>query len=569
MNKGAAIISLSNFLLKSSSESVASLAQVVDCSKLCTIPISVHVRMATGFNEVEDEFLCDLDEGALIMRNSISSSPHWWPTGPQSLEAVIGIAESQVCSLFRAADALGLLSVVQLNLRRVLELGIVLSSCYSGCGTFEFAAHMYLSTVAKVVQIPHGCMTPLVVWSATEKNPIGQKALLGHTDSTRCKHCFSNLMDRVCTWDRNRLIAIYDIVRGFYTRAEELFKDGLATKAYLAKMRNQLGVKLTAQCSAILSAAEFNTHAYCIVCKQLCPLTPRSDPSLCGRYWIEAAGSNCFPFSRQNTVARLGLVDFSTVLVLVWAYSCKSYAPDGLIHECVPTFPEELLLGCLLEQTSGGRYEATAQVFSPTDLGVPAARLRKFARFSLLPRCSTIDLPFADCFYRSRNVDLSVYMDVAAVPQGADVEYTASRLAKKEAFQLKCIELGLCNSDASTWHQNGVVANCSDHADGPWFNVAFRQHPTVCRSSRFFNLALDRQVLLQELWMVNGFPHPAAAQLLPATKNYLPPPSLVMHDDVKGVGKLSESEQRHLIGNCMHVTAIGSVFLQHVACVAW
>ena len=150
----------------------------------------------------------------------------------------------------------------------------------------------------------------------------------------------------------------------------------------------------------------------------------------------------------------------------------------------------------------------------------------------------------------------------------ADAEYTATRLARKENFQLKCIEFGLCSSDASTWHRNGVVANCSDTADGPWGHVFFRQHPTVCRSSRFYNVALDRPVLLQELWMVNGFPHPAAAQLLPATKTDFPFPSLVMHDDVKGVGKLSDSEQRHLIGNCMHVAAIGSICLQHVASVA-
>ena len=83
-----------------------------------------------------------------------------------------------------------------------------------------------------------------------------------------------------------------------------------------------------------------------------------------------------------------------------------------------------------------------------------------------------------------------------------------------------------------------------------------------------FSMSLGRPLYLSELWLCQGFPHPACTAISERLRGYFPFPNLVAdtgdtgHDEVQ---RLSANGQRDLIGNSMHWAQLGSWLLYCLA----
>eukprot|EP00974_Lingulodinium_polyedra_P052802 5076993-Lingulodinium_polyedra.AAC.1 len=106
---------------------------------------------------------------------------------------------------------------------------------------------------------------------------------------------------------------------------------------------------------------------------------------------------------------------------MIWAYSTRYYEPDTILQENVLRFPEDELMAIigdfqpgvikdlktrpLMKEEVGDkqrRYSLQVQSFSPTQLGIPSQRWRKYTALHLQPWVATeFRVSFQDlCFRR-------------------------------------------------------------------------------------------------------------------------------------------------------------------------
>lgn len=201
------------------------------------------------------------------------------------------------------------------------------------------------------------------------------------------------------------------------------FSEAVATlsETYLSALR------------AILEGAEFRDVAWCYRHNEFCPVTPRHQMECRPMIWCDGSGSICCPWSTMG--ARNMWLDRATLAFLTWCFSTRYYEPDCIIHECVVGFPEQMLEdifgpnsgGALLMKSPRARppiaskegYLVRSHVWSPSDLGIPSNRPRKYTSMHLrraLTHDTVNDVAMATVFYRRLQVDASVYL---AAPESA------------------------------------------------------------------------------------------------------------------------------------------------------
>lgn len=374
--------------------------------------------------------------------------------------------------------------------------------------------------------------------------------------------------------------------------------------------------------------------AWCLRHAQLCPITPRHSVEFQGRLWVEGSGSTCCPWSPMGQ--RTCWLDSATLPFFVWAYSTRFYEPDAAIHECVPGFPEEILQhifsplaghavpkspfarACPDPQMGG--YVVRTLKWSPTDLGIPSNRPRKYTSMHLRSSLTsgTIDeLDIPSIFYRQLRADASVYFAAPASVQRLEFEEVAAKAAAQrspervvddpvvpglagssaamlssadyvrlEGYMVTAQNRGLCRvaSDGeSSWFGRRVaianIAQTPGHGDIKW-----RAMPALLRRSKLVNLVDGRFIFAAEHWLVQGFPHPAFPAVDDGMKKYFPCTELVADgilgsSDGSGSGSgafsrrrhrpLASSAQRVLTGNAMHWAQIGIWFLVVLAQGPW
>lgn len=117
-------------------------------------------------------------------------------------------------------------------------------------------------------------------------------------------------------------------------------------------------------------------------------------PEYAQMVWCEGAGTVCKPFSTMAT--NPPWLDPSTLSTLMWAFSTRFDEPRHIHHECVTPFQHEVFIG-RCSQTEGVLKDPMAKplplgvesqgyihqvkVFSPTVVGVPSERTRKYTHF--------------------------------------------------------------------------------------------------------------------------------------------------------------------------------------------
>jgi hypothetical protein len=518
----------------------------------------------------------------------------WYPLGPQNLSEVVHIVEDQVRALLEACDLR--CPAARENLKDFARRDMVITSSYSGAGTFEVAVSMYMTTLSEQLGLPSESRGKVSMYAAWDISKASQKVLRSHRLETRPKHLFGDLTERLEGSDRDRLAAILSDCMEKYQIGRRQFEDGFLTLQGKKDLRVALGRKLVLELSSELESMEFKTTAWCLMCKNQCPISPRWDPEFKGTYWCEAAGTNCQPFSTANHDAG-GWLDESTLIALVWVYSMRYFQPDTILRECVvgasmAPFEGPLAASDVVKcprsasvtsdmsdsvfdrsdrdsgKDEGDAYTPDMRDFSPRQIGLPVERRRRYERYNNAARLQVFprnDIDFKKVFFRCLACDLSVFASQAESfhKQGQDVALTAACEARIEGYLLLASKKGLLvptPPPGKPWLRTCVLVDAEQDAGyGGLFDVSA---PTLLKRSRLYDIVQQRLAAPAQHWLMQGFPYPCDASG-DFSQRFFPFLQLV----VDSPDVLTEAEQRQLTGNGMHVAQIGSWFLYNLACV--
>ena len=101
-------------------------------------------------------------------------------------------------------------------------------------------------------------------------------------------------------------------------------------------------------------------------------------------------------------------------------------------------------------------------------------------------------------------------------------------------------------------------------ANGPGYGtISTRSLPTLVRNSTSYDMMSDKPLLVACSWLAQGFPHPCLQDRCQQRHPF----GQMLNDDADGKAKLSINAQRGLIGNGMHIAAVGTWLLYTLACV--
>ena len=519
---------------------------------------------------------CDLCPDALS-RRVLKRTPSWYPSGPTTIAGVMDLPRTQVSELLAYLCRGEHGEQRRQNLMALLLHGIIISSCFSGAGTCEAVVMNYLSLLATALGLR---AANVVFWSWTEdpENKSALKALGDHGAATKSLHGFGDIMDRLCKHDREHMVYLENYYLHAADCARDLLEDGLSTKVGCVEKLQKLASEFVDVASKYLGAVQFQTHAFCSVHGQMCPLSPRLDKRYRNHYWIDGSGSPCQAHSKMNA-QHPGVLSHSTTLVLVYTYSMRFFEADELFHECVPGLPIHLVMTAPLQETedvlkcavratdassSVSIYSDRSLVFCVSDLGVPSNRRRIHANFKYTGRVSRHTLNFEDIFFKQVACDASIYLIPNECKSAGSLseDLSSGRQAKAEGYLLKCYsrEKEFFNDDG-TWKHKVVLVNCQNVSEyGTIYTGCF---PTMLCNSTFYDLVSSTPVSMVACWLAQGFPHPSAKDFLGDQVKFFPFPHLVGQDPSRK--HLSIGEQKKLVGNTMHWFQMGAWFLAGLA----
>jgi hypothetical protein len=345
-----------------------------------------------------------------------------------------------------------------------------------------------------------------------------------------------------------------------------------------------------------LGNVEFVAEAYCTIHDGMCPVSPRASPALRDLPWIEGAGTICCPFSSMSSSPKW--CDPSTLVTLSWAYVNRFHEPDRIIHECVAGFSEwvfQAILGEVdgtlksvwarpLQVPAVECYVMRSKVFSPSELGIPTGRVRRYAAYELVGSLALCNVrpSFEDLFFRRLLLDASVYMVAPADMQLWDWRRRAcegNRTAKDlpelvadtlspgecerlEGYQYMANKLGLRTND-DKWEQPVAIVNLSQRPE--FINkISAKCFPALLRKSQLYDLVQERLVTVAELWLVQGVPHPQLVKQADFGADRFPFHRFLAvsaHGDGRQCGMIPLGQQKSVIGNSMHIAQVGAWIL--------
>ncbi len=290
------------------------------------------------------------------------------PTGPRSLTEVLAWATHAVA---RVREEMGMELVHNLG-----AMEVVLTTSYSGMGCAETAMSMLQ------VALQHGGGAPaanITCFSACDLNETCRQLLLAHTGPLAPQHVFRNVLDRapsaVVESLERKGERLRDLLRLRLSAARDRGMDAKALRhckdAQVAKMSARY---LQVAIEALEACFPFDSDAalWCEKCNGHCRVCPPTITAAAApRLHIEVAGTTCVAWSSMG--AKLHWLDASALPCLVWMFSMLSAAPSIIVHECVVGFDD-----VALKRVLGRRYCLVPCVFSPSDLGIPTARRRKY-----------------------------------------------------------------------------------------------------------------------------------------------------------------------------------------------
>ena len=215
----------------------------------------------------------------------------------------------------------------------------------------------------------------------------------------------------------------------------------------------------------------------------------------------------------------------------------------------------------------------------PSALGRPSRRRRRYTLWLRKGHVS-LRLPPPYCFrdvfelafHRSLSLCGGIYLAASAtvvrerlhaVLQGMGFEFPDGEellgemaLTTATAFRLRgyrrlAKEKGLVNEDGE-WNVPVAFANLSQNAEARG-SIDSGCCPTLLRASTLFDMRTGRELLPQEYWLVQGYPHPDVVES-----------SVTEHYPLSGIS-LSANQTKQLTGNGMHLACVGAMLCAALA----
>jgi len=561
----------------------------------------------------DGELPCDLDGEAFTSTMVADHASHsskrlrrdslWFPAGPRTLTEVLGYNTSLAEHLLDIAPSLG--QNTAKGLQQMVQTNVVVTSSYSGTGCFEGALHEIMSCLRGRFPGPSASLTS---YSATEVDAAAQAVLKAH--KAGIQHIFGDIQDRLPNATRKKLMELQAVSLQEYKYLQEELSLGQITKDEFMAAKAKMDTAYVGKLKTELSQVEFNETAWCIVRQQECYISPRHEKQHEKSYWVEASGNTCCPWSGMSSGN--GWLDRATLPFLTWAYSTRYYEPDTILQENVARFPEAELVSIigdfrpgvikdlktrpLVKEEEGAdkrKYCLQVQQFTPTQLGIPSQRWRKYTSLHLQPWvASEFGVSFENLCFRQVQVDASIYFDsTPADERDAELEartrdrehslghqarrrqdlsltgnpdidaLSTSMFARLESWQAWSMKSPGLRDAQGQWlppEPNLALVNITQN---PGFGgtVQMKFMPCLLTHTLLFDLKKNQLVTVFVHWLAQGFAHPAALGVPTRVTRHFPFDHRLLA--LGEAGALSPAAQRRLAGNAMHWSAIGSWML--------
>ena len=427
------------------------------------------------------------------------------------------------------------------------------------------------------------------MWGATDNSPVAQKILMKHT--TKINHVWRDVLDRLPPTVRREAIRITKQRLDLGQCAQKEHSLGHISAAEFDLEWTRQGRLLQEQLKELLGDIEFEETAYCLVHDRKCHLSPRSDLEYRSAYWMEGAGHMCCPWSSMPCGGGAKWLDWATLTFLVWAYSVRFFEPDSVLEENVPRFKHDALSDILNDfddgtpkhvharhlETGTRQYVVQEATFSPTQLGVPAERWRKYVSYHLSPFIiCNFSVPLSALFFRKLVLDGTIYFKhsteemrrteiadfisrkkgppLAALGDAEDhAGLSAGSITRLEQFVEVAKEAGWLNDDGDWVEVEGApsmaLANVTQNES--YSKMKTDVIPALLPGSILYDLRRKELMLACEAWVAQGFAHPML--MIPGRK-FLFEDCLL---DLSDPEALNVVQQRKMIGNSFHSAAIG------------
>ena len=301
-------------------------------------------------------------------------------------------------------------------------------------------------------------------------------------------------------------------------------------------------------------------QSWCCKCNDWCNVCPPTGP---GTMWLEIAGNTCTPWSQAGL--QLGWLDRQSVAALCWGFFLLKHKPDFIVNECTRRFDAQGFFARVL----GAGHKVTSVVVSPSDMGIPSRRHR---RYTIATKCSRIfpAFDFGDIFPHVASRSIMMRPDVFfCAPEDAQQTCLAELLrrrglvAPRQSWQATW-KLALSFSDRQRLreyikkYKEGLPGCLCDVSQNYKWIRSLSQlcFPTLVTNSIIYNLMSERLLVAPEYFAVNGVPVFAG------------------YDDGDEVMLLPESTfssfsfktSRRLSGNMMSIPVVGSVIGTMLLC---
>lgn len=279
------------------------------------------------------------------------------------------------------------------------------------------------------------------------------------------------------------------------------------------------------------------------------------------------AGVTCTDWSSRG--AKKMTLGKGAIAFASFAYEVWHYAPDIVIVECTRTFNHGDLISLLNE-----KYAVSPVVFSPTDLGIPSERIRKYTvllkrdggyggKLTWKADAEITGERFLAKFGRKLVANAHIYLSATPadlvdeerdrrahrrhIPSGRDVDGRRIKFADtlSPAVKHRCED----------WVEEATKSGYDEHAEMiidvsnnvGWAGLTSSM-PALTQKNEPWSLSLRRPVLMEEKYEAQGFPMIMSQATL----------GLDSPIDLREL-RLSRSESNSLVGNSMHFAAVSLV----------
>ena len=213
-------------------------------------------------------------------------------------------------------------------------------------------------------------------------------------------HVFGNVVDRLPPG------AVLAELKAHMRAKKAVFKERVRRGERVKVVAKELGLEFMEYAVQQLQGLTFDLMSkhWCYKHKKLCPVYPDMPNGMNAKpMTLATAGTTCTSWTTMSSQAKQWLAD-SAVAFLAWAFEQLALLPTAIIHECVPGFDIKLL-----ESLFEPKYAVRSWVFSPTHLGMPTNRPRRytimFLRECMQPSIAFDATGFGKLFYRRLMLD--------------------------------------------------------------------------------------------------------------------------------------------------------------------